>query len=591
MKRLLSILICALLLCGCAQKRTSSGDILISILEGPGFTVLDNGQRVSPGEDVSFHLRLESGFSITDTSFDGEYSIQSSGRDAVVTVHGVQYPSRIQLTLSSKYCSITYDANGGTAVTTDGVRYSKNYDLSYHRRPNTELGTDRFSRDGYTLIAWNTQPDGSGVQVGLGSRITPDSSGSLTLYAQWLPWTSAELFSYEPCDGGIRITGCTSDAKQIVIPGMIDGTPVVTLSTGSFSGLPVESLVLPATMQNVEPGAIDNCSLHTLTLFDNIRSIRDDAISGCPDFTTLHINALEYPYGYIYRRESCYADKIDLLILAQGKKKMVCYGGCSMWFNMDGPTAVRELGEEYTLINLGLNGTVSSLVQLQILTPYLEQGDLFFHTPELSSRAQLLIDTDMGPEDPTLWCGLENNYDLFASVDLKTVHGALDSLCSYLEKKSGRSSYTQRFTDDKELEYMDARGCIPFFRGKTVADLSKTDRVFLSDRFISPTAMERLEACYQAIQARGAAVCLSYACVNMDALPAGQENNVEMMDTLFREAIEEMDGVYLVSSLVDYLYHNEDFYDTNYHLLTIPAQENTQRWLRDLRAWMEGNSQ
>ena len=590
MKRLLSILICALLLCGCAQKRTSSGDILISILEGPGFTVLDNGQRVTPGEDVSFHLRLESGFSITDTSFDGEYSIQSSGRDAVVTVHGVQYPSRIQLTLSSKYCSITYDANGGIALTTDGVRYSKNYGLSYHRRPNTELGNDHFSRDGYTLIAWNTQPDGSGVQVGLGSRITPDSS-SLTLYAQWLPWTSGELFSYEPCDGGVRITGCTSDAKQIVIPGMIDGTPVVTLSTGSFSGLPVESLILPATMQNVEPGAIENCQLHTLTLFDNIQVIGDDSISGCPDFTTLHINALEYPYGYLYRRESCYADKIDLLILAQGKKKMVCYGGCSMWFNLDGPTVVRELGDEYSLINLALNGTVSSLVQLQILTPYLEQGDLFFHTPELSSRAQLLIDTDMGLEDPTLWCGLENNYDLFASVDLKTVHGALDSLCSYLNLKSGRTSYSQRYMDNSELEYMDAWGCVPFFRAKTTADLSKTDHVYLSDRFISSAAMERLESCYRAIQDRGATVCLSYACVNMDAVPEAQQGNVEMIDGLFREAIGAMDGVYLVSRLSDYLYSNADFYDSNYHLLTIPAQENTQRWLRDLRALFEEGTQ
>lgn len=591
MKRILLILACALLLGGCTQQQEDFQTLLISITEEPGFQVLDNGQYTAPGEDAVFHLRLDSGISITGTSYSGDISLETSGRDAVLTVHAVRYPTQLQLTLSSKSCTIAYDANGGTGTTTKGDRYSKTYDLSYHRRPNTEPGTDRFSREGYTLFAWNTQPDGSGTQVGLGSRITPEAGVVMTLYAQWLPWTDPAFFSFTRSGDGVFITGCTSLAQQIVVPEYLDTLPVIGISEGAFTGLPMKSLVLPSTLQQLETGAVQNCDLEDLTLFDNIQTLSDASFSGCPGFATLHINALENPYGYLYRRESCYADKIDLLILAQGEKKFVCYGGCSMWFNLDGPTALRALGDDYTLVNLAISGTVNSLVQLQILTPYLEPGDVFFHTPELSSRTQLLLETAMTSEDLHLWCGLENNYDLFASVDLRTVSGALDSFCLYLNTKSRQTNYSQRYTDDLRREYMDQWGCVPIFRAKTAGDLSKTDQVFLSQRFLSTTAMARLEECYQALQARGATVCLSYACVNLDALPEGQEENVQKIDALFRQAIAAMDGVELVSSLSDYLYHNEDFYDTNYHLLTAQAQENTRRWLRDLALAEDGGPQ
>jgi len=59
------------------------------------------------------------------------------------------------------------------------------------------------------------------------------------------------------------------------------------------------------------------------------------------------------------------------------------------------------------------------------------------------------------------------------------------------------------------------------------------------------------------------------------------------MDSLLREAVGRMEGVALISSLEDYLYENGDFFDTNYHLVTQAARENTALWLRDLRAQME----
>ena len=99
--------------------------------------------------------------------------------------------------------------------------------------------------------------------------------------------------------------------------------------------------------------------------------------------------------------------------------------------------------------------------------------------------------------------------------------------------------------------------------------------------------MKRLENSYARIQEKGVTVYVSYACVNLDAVPVEQQGNVQKMDQAFSAHIAGMEGVTLISHLEDYIYHNDDFYDTNYHLLTRPAQENTARWLRDLRAQME----
>lgn len=73
----------------------------------------------------------------------------------------------------------------------------------------------------------------------------------------------------------------------------------------------------------------------------------------------------------------------------------------------------------------------------------------------------------------------------------------------------------------------------------------------------------------------------------MDAVPEGQRGNVALMDGLLREAVGRMEGVALISSLEDYLYRTTDFFDTNYHLVSQAAKENTALWLRDLRAQME----
>ncbi len=585
MKRTLSLLLVyCLLLSGCGG--TSQPTVLVYIEETEGCTVLDNGQRIIPGADVTFTLELDHGLSLDSTDYPGRSLTSAQGQNTTLTLRNVTRPTRVKLSFSRSYAQITYHANGGYGLHTLADSVTQNHSLGLRTRPNTDTGTDTFAREGYVLLCWNTSSDGTGDRVGLGSRVSVPT-GQLDLYAQWVAWSRETAFTYAENETGVTVTGYAGTEETIVVPERLAGKEVTAIAAGAFRSCAAQALVLPKSVDVVEHGAFQGCRFRSVTLYDNIQAIPDDAFRDCPNLHTLYINAIEAPFGYAYRKESCYADKVDMLINAQGRKKLVFYGGCSMWYNLDGFMALEQLGSDYVLINMGLNGTVNSAVQMMILGTLLQEGDVLFHTPELSSRQQLMTNMDMLDTDKSLWCGIENNYDLFTLVDLQTVGGVFSSLCAYLDRKDQRTTYGQQYTDDLQQTYLDPIGGIPFLRSLTEPVLG--DKVYLDPGRIDPDSMARLERFYDWYQNRGVTIYLSHACINLDAVPQDQRDNVAAVDAAFRSAIEAMDGPVLVSDLSDFLYYNEDFYDTNYHLLSHQARRNTSLWLRDLTAQMEAD--
>jgi len=568
-----------LLLCACSQQPENRTGILVNIRETEGFTVENNGQYVLPGEDAVFLLRIDDGLSLAGTAYDGDYHAVLEEGKIKLTLENVQYPAHVDLRLTDSFVTITYEPNGAMGEATTFV-----YNTTHHPRPNTATGEGLFAREGYTLVSWNTRPDGTGKRIGLGSRADVAEAG-LNLYAQWEAWSDAQNFTWTVQEEEIVITGYRGTDDVIVIPAIIENKAVTGIVSGAFQNCAGSCVVLPNTMKTVEDGAFQNCDLETLVLFDSIESIGDAAFADCGQLRRLCINAVEKPYGYDYRKESVYADKADLLIQAQGQKKIVFYGGCSMWFNLDSTQLAPLLEQGYQVINMGLNGMANSYVQMQIIEAFLEPGDIFFHTPELSSAQQMMIKQTMdNGNGDKLWCGLEYNYDLFALVDMRTVPGVLNSLRDYLDIKESGTDYVSTYIRDGNT-YVDLYGCIPFFRDETFVSLQ--DEVHMDPSYITDVGMARLKEYYDRYQSRGVRVYVSYACTNMDEVVEEERNNVDMVDWRFRKAIEAMDGPALISKLEDYLYHRNDFYDTNYHLLSEPARKNTLLWLRDLQAQME----
>lgn len=584
MKKLLFLfaaLLLTLCLSGCGSAETD-GSLLVVIEEGAGFTAENNALRVQPGEDAVFLLRLEKNVVLLSADYRGDYEIAERDGLTELRLCRVRLPARIRLDLAAKSGQIRYEANGGAAPD-GGTSIVKSYSLTVHPRANTALGTDLFAREGHTLVCWNTRADGGGERVGLGSRLTL-SGGERTLYAQWARWSDEADFLWTEEDGAATVTGYRGADERLVVPAQFGGKPVRRIAAGAFRDCAALSVILPPGLAAVEDGAFQNARLTELTLFDDLAAFGDAAFEGCENWQTLHINAKEAPFGYVYRKESVYADKVDLLLLAQGRKKLVFYGGCSMWYNLDGSQADMLFGSEYAILNLGLNGTVNAAVQMQIMAAYLEPGDILFHAPEISSRAQLMLTTAMGDDDSSLWCGLENNYDLFALVDLRTVDGVLDSFCRYLSLKNERTDYNRYYSDDYRTPYLDRYGGISFYRSAHKEKLG--DRVSVRPELLDGESLGTLQEYYAMLQSLGVRVYVSCACVNLDALPEGQAEEIPQADEAFRQAISDMPGVTPISHLEDYLFREEDFFDTNYHLLSEPAKRNTGQWMRDLLAQM-----
>ncbi len=574
MKRSMIILILLLsfLLSSCASQ-PQERRVMVSVVEADGVTVEENGIWVEPGENAVFHLSVEDMCQVTGTDYDGAYRLTQEDGDALLELYDVRYPTRVELDLHGGVRTISYEPNGGAGAPQRIAQSVEN-----HLRPNTASYV--FSRDGFTLTGWNTMPDGSGVHVGLGSRVTVPPSG-LTLYAEWAPWTEEALFTARRTEGGLAITGYTGTDERIVVPETIAGETVIAIAAGAFQECGARQIILPRTLQTIESDAFQRCGMETLTIFDNLEDFSDASFAGCPSFTTLRINAVEDPYGYRYRRESVYADKVDLLIEAAGTRKLVFYGGCSMWYNLDSALIQERFGGEYTVINLGLNGLVNSYVQMEIMETFMEKGDVLFHAPELCSARQLLTYMDMDESDANLWCGLEMNYDLFSLVDISRIHGVFDSLRYYLDMKKAGGRYEDVYHDSLGQSYMSADGCLPIERTETAETLA--DEVDLSEACLSD-GLEELAREYRAFADKGVAVYVSCGCVNIDAVPEEEKGNVTSVGALFSRLIDETDCAVPVSDLADYVYHTDDFYDTNYHMLSAAARENTARWIRDLEA-------
>ena len=574
---LLLLLAAGLLLSACGPDQNHSA-VTVLVEDGANFTVDTALVSVEPGEDVSFIIRTAQDYAVTATDYKGTYTLTRTRSLTKLVLEDVRCPTRIRLTTSRDFRTIRYEANGGEALTDQGRSVSETYSVVNHSRPNVSIGTDLFAREGHTLTSWNTKPDGSGLRVGLGSRVTADEA--LTLYAQWAEWTPAQRFSWELKDGNAVITGCSETGATLVVPESLEGHPVTALAENAFADCPAETVILPKSIARIEGGAFAGAKLRELCFFDNVEYIADACFPNCENFSTLRISAIEDPYGYHFRRESVWVDKLDRLIETQGQDRLLFYGGCSMWYNLSAPEVLAAFGERYTVLNMAVNGLSSSLLQMEILRHFVTGHDILIHTPEIASRQQLLTETRLQKIDDRLWAALEYNYDLVALVDIRVFDsGVLDSFQIWLNKKKPGGAYTDVYRDSKGRDFFDVTGCIPFLRDSKAEKLS--DEIVLEPERLAD--LSRLEQEYRYFTEKGVPIYVSFACIDIDQVPEEQKGNVELMGELFREKFSAMEGVTVFGRIEDFIYHDEDFYDTVYHLQSKPAQDCTLKWLRDLK--------
>lgn len=629
------ILSCIFALCisfgviGCGKKVLEEKDFCRLVLEeGEGFSVRENALTVERGGDAAFEILLEDGYQLRNVKYGdsraeenrasddpakyregggeeehaSDYTVKydGQGKTLTLTLYDVRYSETVQAYVEKSDVVIRYHANGGRPCASRNRANEKSGEgagaeeaenggevsiaaAGSHLRPNTSIGTDLFERPGYTLIGWNTKPDGSGIPAGLGSRV--DFQEGMALYAQWVPWTNASCFRYEAQGEFAAITGFEGQEDTICIPPELDGRKVRRIRDGAFAGARCSRVILPPGIYEVESGAFHYASLKELYLYDDISRISDHAFTGCGQFQTLHINAVEPPV-YSGNYFDTFQDKYDRLLQLKDRRKMVLFSGSSTRFGYDS-AMIDEAFAEYEVVNMGVFAYTPALPQLFLILECMQEGDILIHSPEFdASNRQFCGQNSL---DYATFAMMESDYDVFARLDVRDFEQVFTAWNAYNAGREGMvkknygisaSHYDEDGVPVEEDSY-NQYGDYCLYRPNSAEEqpiyglpVHYTVNAFPREMYIEP-----LNAVYKMFLDKGVEVYFTYSPRNKHALSEG--STPEERARLHRYFQENL-IVPVITELEDSLVSGVYLYGTDNHLSTEGAQIRTRQVIEAL---------
>ena len=558
--------------------------IEMSVLEDERFSISTSTFLVNPGEDYTLSLTFVEGYAFASCDYENYDYTNISISETSLTLFDIQFPQQIHI--KSKRVSIdedptlTYHLNTGEWIEEgkEGDSYLLTYDLSYHIRANTDQGLNRIKKEGYQLVGWNTKEDLSGEEISLGSRYT--IADNHDLYAHWIQESDASLFTFTKNKDGVTLKYFKGSSQDIlVIPAYIQGFPVVSIDVGFVQYVSIENLYLPSTLVGIENGAFQDCQINTLHFYDNITDISDDSFYHC-EISHYQINAALAPRFQGHSDNTRFADDVDNLMLAKDQKKMVFFSGCSMSYGLNSQEVEKNFSD-YLIFNLGNIGGTNAAFQMDILSQFVQNGDILIHAPEEPSPFQLLSDLSC---DVRTFMMIEGNYDLLQYVDFSMCKQFLSALADFNQNRLAYDpgSYEEALTTFNH--YGDYIGD----RTTEHGDVSLNDYTYLIDMTIlNRESLENRNKKYQLFNEKGCKILFSFAPMNLHGLPEGEER--EQKPALFEKYFRDYEAISyytVISTIDDYLLPGRYFYDLDYHLNEEGAQIRTERLIRDLKEFI-----
>lgn len=576
---------CALL-AGCAARTDNSPDVpacRLVIEQSAAFTAESLTAEVPAGQNAVFTLHPAEGFTLLGADYEGAQLERKADGSVTLTLPNVRYSVSVRVEAEQTGAALYYHANGGQRL--DGgdagewLEQPAAQELS--GRSNTSQGTELFAREGFTLIGWNTAPDGSGTAIGLGSR----AEAGAHLYAQWAQWIDAEEFAYTVSAHAVTITGWSGTEKKLVVPAEIDGLPVTVIAAGAFADAPCERVILPDTLRRVEPDAFAGSAVEEVTLFDSLSDITDYAFRGCGALRTLHINAASAPV-YDANYFASFADKFDRLQSLSGKK-LVLFSGSSARFGYDS-AALSAAFPDYGVVNMGVFAYTNAVPQLLLILRHMDAGDLLLLSPEFDAAKRQFCTTDV--MDAEFFCMMEANYDMAAQLDLRQVSGTFSALGEYLKLRAqltpGSYSLSPADFDEDgapvETPSYNEYGDYILYRPNADTDepiygleVEYTVRALPKDYYLVP-----FNAMCARFSQKGVRVLVTYSprnslAVSQDSTPQA----IEELDAYLRANLD----VPVITKLSDSLLPGRYFYGTDNHLSTEGVALRTQQVIEALK--------
>ncbi len=453
--------------------------------------------------------------------------------------------------------TVIYDTNGGS-ILKDSDRDL--FSVVFHQNPNTRPATGFFVRDGYTLTGYNTKADGSGESVSLGSKAT-GGAGTITLYCMWEKNNADADFETKSSGGGVAITGYKGTSETLVIPEKIGGKNVVTIEKNAFKDASFTRAVIAKSVKRIENSAFDGCAnLKTVVFFDTVADFSDNAFSDCGALKEVRINTTTKLLNEWY---SCGAAKIDRLIWAKDKKKIIIIGGSGSLYGYDCEVIDNALNGEYEIINFGENAQISAIVYFDIAEDFVREGDIVLWCPEPGTYT-------LGyPQcSNRFWDFRKSNYDFTKYLNLDYYENFYSSFASFASALSGKGY--------KEYDALSAS------MSKYGDDMSsrKWDGICYSYRFSYPMlGKDALTELVGNITAKGASVYFSFAAMQESGM---EKVKVPEVDA-FEELVTSIPGVVSISDYEDCILSDADFWNSAWHLTDAGSTKRSEQVAKDIK--------
>ena len=469
-------------------------------------------------------------------------------------------------------CSMTlvYHANGGSFAS--GVSSQDTYSLVFYHNPNTRPEAGYFVRDGYTLVGYNTEADGSGEFVSLGAKVNVKGAATIDLYCVWAENTPEDSFTYETSGSSVTITGYIGDEDVVVIPQTLGGKKVTKIAEGAFTQKSIKTVVIAKTVEQIEAYAFDRCeNLTTVILFDTSfgtsAGISENSFSQCENLKNIRINTV---YTLTNTWQSYGAAKLDRLIWAADKKKIIIIGGSGAYYGYNSQILKDALDGEYEIINFGENANISALLYFDIVEDFIREGDIVLWSPEPGEYT--LGRTDCGNR---FWDFRKSDYDFLKYVDISLYTDLLPTFANYCG--------TLKTSNFKEF---DALTISVNQYGDDISSRQWTGQRFEYRFKYSLQAPDELAELVSKISEKGGSVYFSFAAMQESGM-----SNIKEDDVLdFEAMLEEIPGIVSISDYQDCIYDDDMFYDSAWHMTAEGAQARSEQVASDILVQLQKES-
>lgn len=525
-------------------------------------------QSIGSREKVTLTIEMRDGF-----TFDGwsqEKAVSNGGslasKEATYNISASK-----EITVWANYSTrIIYDPNGGT-VTAGGETYTQKTSVVWFRCPNTLTEKQYFTREGYTLVEYNTKADGTGTAIGLGSRAAIPAEGNLTLYCIWEKQNDASDFTTKSDGNGVAITKYSGTATNVVIPETINGKDVTKIASGAFKGSSVERVVLNRNITAVENGAFENCKkLDTIVIYDSLMNISSKSFTGTT-IKNLRVNAVldlfkEWTISFINI-------KFDSLLYAQSTEQNIfaIYGGSGSYYGFDCSVIDEALGGEYAVVNLGCNANLTASVMFEYLEAVLGENDTLLWAPE--SGNYMFGATTFSNRT---WEFLSAYYDIFRYIDVSKYSGVFDYYSYYAQSHAGKQQSFETFSDGCN-HYGDAPGAREHqdktYRSYSASYQSRTNEILKGN-------YSYIEGIIENMSKNG--VKLYYTFASMDE--SAPDFDAKVFEDLADAVEKTFGGMVAISDYENCLVPHECMYDSEWHLTLEGAKIRTENLVKDILA-------